>query len=106
MAMVTGSTTDATDDAVQANIVAVGYKNIPEPDVLAGYVGFNGDCAGNNIAKTQQKQQITVRCNVKRCVAALVFSFHSGREVCITKSAACANPTEGNDFKFYRRKAG
>jgi len=26
--MVTGTTTDATDDAVQANIVAVGYKNI------------------------------------------------------------------------------
>ena len=29
--MVTGTTTDATDDAVQANIVAVGYKNMPEP---------------------------------------------------------------------------
>merc|ERR1712072_993454 len=29
--MVTGVTTDATDDAVQANIVAVGYKNIPKP---------------------------------------------------------------------------
>ena len=26
--MVTGATTDATDDAVQANIVAVGYTNI------------------------------------------------------------------------------
>lgn len=26
--MVTGVTTDATDDAVQANIVAVGYKNV------------------------------------------------------------------------------
>merc|ERR1712194_108038 len=49
--MVTGSTTDATDDAVQANIVAVGYKHIPEPDVLAGYLGFNGDCAGNNIER-------------------------------------------------------
>lgn len=29
--MVTGVTTDATDDAVQANIVAVGYTNIPSP---------------------------------------------------------------------------
>ena len=27
--MVTGVTTDATDDAVQANIVAVGYKALP-----------------------------------------------------------------------------
>jgi len=27
--MVTGDTTDATDEAVQANIVAVGYKTIP-----------------------------------------------------------------------------
>jgi hypothetical protein len=27
--MATGVTTDATDDAVQANIVAVGYKNLP-----------------------------------------------------------------------------
>lgn len=27
--MVTGVTTDATDDAVQANIVAVGYKSLP-----------------------------------------------------------------------------
>ena len=29
--MVTGITSDATDDAVQANIVAVGYKNIDAP---------------------------------------------------------------------------
>lgn len=29
--MTTGCTTDATDEAVQANIVAVGYKNIPPP---------------------------------------------------------------------------
>jgi len=29
--MVTGATTDATDDAVQANIVAVGYAAIPTP---------------------------------------------------------------------------
>jgi hypothetical protein len=29
--MVTGATTDATDDAVQANIVAVGYVNLPTP---------------------------------------------------------------------------
>ena len=29
--MVTGTTTDATDDAVQANIVAVGYANVPTP---------------------------------------------------------------------------
>ena len=29
--MTTGATTDATDAAVQANIVAVGYKNIPKP---------------------------------------------------------------------------
>merc|ERR1712151_1344310 len=27
--MVTGATSDATDEAVQANIVAVGYKNLP-----------------------------------------------------------------------------
>ena len=29
--MVTGCTSDATDDAVQANIVAVGYRNFPTP---------------------------------------------------------------------------
>lgn len=29
--MVTGETTDATDDAVQANIVAVGYRSVPMP---------------------------------------------------------------------------
>jgi hypothetical protein len=29
--MVTGNTTDAIDDAVQANIVAVGYKNVGPP---------------------------------------------------------------------------
>ena len=27
--MVTGTTTDTTDDLVQKNIVAVGYKNVP-----------------------------------------------------------------------------
>ena len=27
--MVTGVTSDSTDDAVQANIIAVGYKNVP-----------------------------------------------------------------------------
>ena len=27
--MVTGETTDATDEAVQANIVSAGYRNIP-----------------------------------------------------------------------------
>jgi len=32
--MVTGTTTSATDDAVQANIVAVGYKNIAEQVVV------------------------------------------------------------------------
>ena len=32
--MTTGDTTDATDEAVQANIVAVGYKNIPGCKVL------------------------------------------------------------------------
>jgi hypothetical protein len=34
--MVTGITTDATDDAVQANIVAVGYKNLPTPAPTPG----------------------------------------------------------------------
>lgn len=29
--MVTGATSDATDAKVQANIVAVGYRNIPKP---------------------------------------------------------------------------
>lgn len=29
--MVTGVTTDATDELVQANIVAVGYKNLADP---------------------------------------------------------------------------
>jgi hypothetical protein len=28
--MVTGETTDKTDDLVQENIVAVGYKNLPK----------------------------------------------------------------------------
>ena len=28
--MVSGVTTDATDDLVQRNIVAVGYKNLPQ----------------------------------------------------------------------------
>ena len=29
--MVTGATSDETDDAVQANIVAAGYRNVPTP---------------------------------------------------------------------------
>merc|ERR1719162_2799640 len=29
--MVTGSTTDVTDDAVQANIISVGYTDMPTP---------------------------------------------------------------------------
>merc|ERR1719321_1527953 len=35
--MVLGATTDEIDDAVQANIVAVGYKNLPPPHVLTDY---------------------------------------------------------------------
>merc|ERR1711862_1080026 len=41
-----GVTSAATDDAIQANIVAVGYKTV---DFLSGYTDLGGDCAGNNI---------------------------------------------------------
>merc|ERR550514_2297104 len=44
--MTTGYASDSTDEAVQANIVAVGYKVI---DFLSGYTDLDGDCDGNNI---------------------------------------------------------
>merc|ERR1711879_885430 len=47
--MATGYASDKTDEAVQANIVAVGYKFIPTPDVRHGYTELGGDCYGNNI---------------------------------------------------------
>merc|ERR1711920_907140 len=103
--MVTGSTTDATDDAVKANIVSVGYKNIPEPDALAGYSRLDGDCSGNNIERTSADtpNHCAMYCETVRGCAG--FSFNPSRQVCITKSAACATPTKSN-FDFYRRKAG
>ena len=38
--MVTGATTDATDDAVQANIVAAGYKIHPTDDSSYSYTSL------------------------------------------------------------------
>merc|ERR1712096_110449 len=104
--MVTGVTTDATDEAVQANIVAVGYKAVPTPDVLSGYTNLGGDCPGNNIEKyvKDTANDCALQCEWESsCVG---FSFSASRKVCWTKSATCAEPTTDTNFEFYRRDSG
>jgi len=105
--MVLGGTTDATDDAVQANIVAVGYKNLPPPPpVLSDYTDVGGDCAGNNMEKSTADTAEGCAELCEMITGCAGFSHNVDKKVCWTKSATCSKPTTGNGFEFYRRDAG
>merc|ERR1712232_621631 len=70
--MATGYASDKTDEAVQANIVAVGYQFI---DYFSGYSDLGGDCHGNNIdeSKVETTNDCAWRCETTSGCAG--FSF-------------------------------
>lgn len=98
--MAVGYASGKTDEAVQANIVAVGYKVI---DSVAAYTELGGDCYGNNIdySKVKTANDCAARCDVTSGCAG--FSLDRGGD-CYTKSASCAQVSTGTDYKFYRRE--
>merc|ERR1712048_1368489 len=83
--MATGYASDKTDEAVQANIVAVGYKFIPTPDVLSGYTNLGGDCIGNNIEEHKVETANDCAWNCEMTSNCAGFSLSTGLQ-CYTKS--------------------
>merc|ERR1712048_833664 len=84
--MAMGYASDKTDEAVQANIVAVGYKN---SHALAGYTDLFGDCYGNNIDHSTGITAIECAIRCEETAGCAGFSFQSSDGQCYTKSASC-----------------
>lgn len=104
--MTTGYTSDETDEAVQANIVGVGYKVI---DWLPGYTDLGGDCDGNNIDvhSVDSAQACAERCEgTAGCAGVSLQKVGSGARQCYTKSATCKQVKTGTGYEFYSRDAG
>merc|ERR1712070_935103 len=104
--MTTGYASDATDEAVQANIVAVGYKVM---DFLAGYTDLDGDCAGNNIDLYAVETVSACAEHCEQTSGCAGFSLQRGytdTRACYTKSASCKQVTTGSGYDFYRREVG
>lgn len=103
--MTTGYASDKTDEAVQANIVAVGYKVI---DWLSGYSDLGGDCAGNNInlQSVDTAEACAERCEATSGCAGFSLEAGSNGHRCYTKSATCADAQKGTGWEFYRRESG
>ena len=82
--MVTGVTSDATDDAVQANIVAVGYRTIPLPPATAlGCYVDKSDEKGRDLPVCATKKLSTsdaiTECG-ELCLGYTYFALENGKE--------------------------
>ena len=79
--MVTGTTTDATDEAVQANIIGVKYKNIPAPPATA--LGCYKDAADHDLPISASKGMVSSdalqECG-ELCASYKYFALEYGKE--------------------------